>query len=89
MGSFATKKGARLHGDRRQRLDALGFVWQNGFRHLKLYKDREGHCRVPQQHLENEFRLGTWVATQRSGRSTLSTYRKQRLEELEFVWDVR
>src|SRR5262249_33777225 len=77
------QKGARLHGDRRQRLEALGFVWrprdaawENGFRHLKLYKDREGHCRVPQQHLENEFQLGSWVNTQRTRRSTLSTYRK-------------
>jgi Helicase associated domain len=79
---------------RRQRLDELGFVWdsheaawEEGFRYLTLYKDREGHCRVPVGHRENGFRLGRWVDAQRMNEGTLSALRRQRLDELGFDWD--
>ena len=43
--------------ERRARLDALGFVWQvqtaqweEGFRALELFRQREGHCRVSQRY---------------------------------------
>jgi hypothetical protein len=79
--------------ERRQRLDALGFVWdalsaqwENGFTHLKSFREREGHCKVPQLHTENGFRLGLWVATQRQHKSKLSAEQRRRLDELGFVW---
>jgi Helicase associated domain len=79
---------------RQQRLDELGFVWdpfqavwEQGFRYLIMYKEREGHCRVADDHKENGFRLGSWVRRQRHGRNTLSEVRQQRLDELGFVWD--
>jgi superfamily II DNA or RNA helicase len=80
---------------RRQQLDELGFVWDpyetdwaEGFRYLRTYKEREGHCRVPQRHKEDGFRLGQWVSVQRSNADTLSAPRRQQLDELGFVWDV-
>src|SRR5262249_29649315 len=43
-----------LSKERRRRLDELGFdwapyesLWEKGFSHLKLYKERVGDCRVP------------------------------------------
>jgi superfamily II DNA or RNA helicase len=79
---------------RRQQLDELGFVWNTfetnwaeGFRYLTIYKEREGHCRVPQLHKENGFRLGQWVSVQRGNADTLSTPRRQQLDELGFIWD--
>src|SRR5262249_22019144 len=79
----------------RQQLDELGFVWtpheadwEEGLRHLIAYKEREGHCRVPFKHMENGFRLGQWVGTQRDNPDTLSARRRQQLDELGFVWDV-
>jgi hypothetical protein len=49
---------------RRQQLDEFGFVWDpretdwaEGFRYLTIYKEREGHCRVPAKHME-AFALG-------------------------------
>jgi Helicase associated domain len=79
---------------RRRQLDHLGFVWdvfaadwEEGFSHLKAYKEREGHCRVPRDYREDGFRLGRWVSTQRPNRNTLSEDRRQRLDGLGFVWD--
>jgi Helicase associated domain len=85
---------SKLSSERVRRLDELGFIWdpfeadwEAGVSHLKLYRDREGHCRVPQSHKENGFRLGQWVSGQRLSRETMSKDRRQRLDELGFVWD--
>jgi hypothetical protein len=86
----------RMADERRRRLDGLGFVWdtaewdwEEGLSHLRSYKDREGHCRVPNKHKESDFRLGQWVGTQRAKASTLSKERRGRLDALGFVWKVR
>jgi hypothetical protein len=62
---------------------------EEGFRHLKQFLEREGHCRVPQVHKEDGFTLGQWVNNQRSRKDSLSQERLQRLDELGFVWDPR
>jgi hypothetical protein len=63
--------------ERRQRLNELDFVWdpfeadcEEGFSHLKVYKEREGHCRVPDGHVERGFRLGGWTTKQRLKRTS-------------------
>jgi hypothetical protein len=83
-----------LPAERRQRLDDLGFVWdpnteawEEGFSKLQQFKDREGHCKVPQSFKEEGFRLGQWVGMQRSAQETLPAERRQRLEHIGFVWD--
>ena len=80
---------------RRRRLDRLGFVWdprevdwEEGFKYLKIYKDRTGHCLVPQRHKENGFSLGAWASRQRQSKDTLSSERRRRLDELGFVWGI-
>jgi hypothetical protein len=85
-----------LSAPRRQQLDELGFVWDpfetdwaEGFSYLKVFKQREGHCRVPAKYKENGYRLGQWVSVQRVNKDTLSAERRQRLDELGFVWSVR
>jgi hypothetical protein len=84
-----------LSAERRQRLDSLGFVWdtlaeawEEGFSKLRQFKDREGHCMVPAKHKEAGYGLGIWVGTQRSNSETLSAERRQRLDDLGFVWAV-
>jgi hypothetical protein len=79
---------------RRQQLDEFGFVWDpfetdwaDGLRCLRIYKEREGHCRVPPKHVENGFRLGQWVGNRRTKKQTLSEARRQQLDELGFDWD--
>ena len=80
---------------RRQRLDELGFVWEpweedwnEGFSYLQSHKEREGHCRVPLGHRENEYKLGRWVNKQRTRKESMPIDRQARLEALGFVWDT-
>jgi hypothetical protein len=85
-----------LSVERKRRLDAIGFVWdwrnyrwEQGFAALLKFKHREGHCRVPIQHREGDFRLGHWVSTQRRKRTDLPDVRKRRLKKIGFVWRER
>jgi hypothetical protein len=85
-----------LSQEERQRLDALGFVWnvgdaqwEEGFRYLEKFHQREGHCQVPATRREGRFGLGRWVRAQRASTKTLSPERRQRLDALGFVWKVR
>jgi hypothetical protein len=62
-------------------------IWEEGLRHLAAFRSRKGHCRVPQSHVENGFRLGQWVTAQRTQRDSLSAEQCSRLDQLGFVWD--
>ena len=86
---------AEIPVERRQRLDTLGFIWdineakwEEGLRHLKNYKNREGDCLVPQKYTADSFRLGLWVAVQRRERESMAEQRRRKLDELGFIWDV-
>jgi Helicase associated domain len=83
-----------LSEERREELNKLGFLWdpyeadwEEGFRYLTIYKEREGHCRVPRLHKEGGFPLGQWVGVQRRNADTMPALRRQQLDELGFVWD--
>lgn len=94
LGSWVkTQRQARLTmpEDQRTKLNELGFIWDKldekweaAFNTLVAFKNREGHCRVPQRHIENNIKLGTWVNYQRSHLSSLSRDKIQRLKELGF-----
>ncbi|MDC1494261.1 Helicase associated domain protein [Planktomarina temperata] len=80
--------------ERKQRLDNIGFIWspleqqwENGLDLLLRFKEIEGHCNVHAKYKINDFKLGTWVSTQRENQDNLSTERKQRLDDIGFVWD--
>jgi Helicase associated domain len=81
---------------RQQQLDDLEFVWEvlgtaweEGFRYLRMYKEREGHCRVPAKDIENGFGLGRWVDRQRQSKRnlSLSEERRQELDKIGFAWE--
>jgi len=89
----------RLREDRRQRLDALGFVWdaskvrherqwERRFADLLEFKRRFGHCCVPKGFSEDPA-LGRWVYSQRRFRQQgkLNPRCVQRLNEIGFQWE--
>jgi hypothetical protein len=82
--------------ERRQRLDAVGMVWdprdgawEKGFVALTTFKAREGHCSVPQGHIENGFKLGMWINSQRTNRSKMNAERRKRLDEIGIAWRAK
>ena len=86
-----------MSADRKQRLDAIGFVWdtrsaqwETGFSALEAYKNAKGDCLVPSLYKTDDgFALGSWVGTQRKAKDSMSADRKQRLEAIGFVWSAR
>jgi superfamily II DNA or RNA helicase len=86
----------KLSPERKRRLDEVGFVWdpfgadwESCFAALAKFKEREGHCRVPQTHIESDYKLGTWVSNQRADANKMPPDRKSRLDQFGFVWDAR
>jgi superfamily II DNA or RNA helicase len=85
-----------MDGKRLSQLSELGFVWNpheiqwlKMFSLLKVFVEREGHCRVPTAHMESGRKLGGWVDTQRQNRYSMSKTRKVCLNSVNFVWRVR
>jgi superfamily II DNA or RNA helicase len=79
------------------RLDALGFswvdrnkdsIWMEGYDALINFRNREGHCNVPLLHIENSFKLGLWVRTQRARmhRGRILNREIQCLNSIGFEW---
>jgi superfamily II DNA or RNA helicase len=98
LGKWVAKQRANrdmMSAERRQRLDAIGFAWdplesdwEEGFAMLATFKTREGHCRVPKDHIEGAFKLGQWAHVQRMKRDTMPAERRQRLEKIGFIWNL-
>ena len=89
------KKWDKLSDTRKLRLQGIGFVvnplsnqWELGYIALKNFKKRVGHCIVPSRHIENGYKLGTWVGSQRINKEQITYERVNRLNELGFVWDA-
>ncbi|CAJ1967312.1 unnamed protein product [Cylindrotheca closterium] len=68
--------------------------WQKQFQALLEFKQKHGHCCVPNKHNENPV-LGRWVKRQRyqhkllqqGKKSTLVPHRVKALEDAGFIWD--
>jgi superfamily II DNA or RNA helicase len=87
-----------IDSTRAQRLAALpGWIWdpqeeawEEALKHLRRFVKREGHARVPQNHIEDGFPLGPWVATVRGAfrRKSLEPRRAEQLAAFAgWVWN--
>ena len=57
------------------------------FEELRNFKERAGHCNVPQKYYHNP-KLGRWVSHQRGKRLKMSKERASKLDSIGFTWVV-
>lgn len=84
---------------RRRKLEKLGFQWKRidmsprepweaRYAELLDFKQRQGHCRVPNIWKENQP-LASWVGRQRRDRAELTAKQITQLESAGFCWNAR
>jgi hypothetical protein len=85
----------QLTEDQIRRLDSLEFSWnphadkwEEGFKELLKFREREGHCRVPQKLSGDGATLGAWVNSQRQKIKQLTKEQVTRLDSIGFTWDI-
>eukprot|EP00980_Cylindrotheca_fusiformis_P017868 scaffold5657_cov97-Cylindrotheca_fusiformis.AAC.1 len=92
------KRGGALKLDRQDRLEKAGVVWdphphqwESMLDRLLQFQQREGHCLVPRNHIEDGARLGSWLESQRRLKRTgkLGSHRIQILEEAGVAWHAQ
>lgn len=92
--SYLRKRSEKLSKEQLIVLDEIGFIWdvlddqwEQGFKSLQKFREREGHCIVSGKHIENDFNLGQWVSDQRR-KKYLTDDRIKRLDSINFIWDI-
>jgi hypothetical protein len=85
-----------MSADHEAQLLTLGFiwnrhdaVWEEYFAQLRSFHQSNGHSQVPKEYAIASLKLGLWVSSQRSKRSSLSPERIARLTALGFTWNPR
>jgi TRAP-type C4-dicarboxylate transport system substrate-binding protein len=80
--SLTTEQRKRLRKLPGWTVNVLSSRWEEGFRHLQNYVEANGNAVVPQKCMFNGFKLGQWVAVQRSRWNRLGDEQRQRLQKL-------
>ncbi|MDX3854868.1 DEAD/DEAH box helicase [Streptomyces sp. AK02-01A] len=96
------RRRGQLPSRQREALDELGMVWsvfaedwKQGIEAARAYQRRNGHLRVPRDHVEEAtdrsegFPLGLWLAGKREGHKTIPPGRIIELDELGMIWKAR
>jgi superfamily II DNA or RNA helicase len=91
--SLVRWKRNTLAQERVAALDELNFSWgtrsdtfDQNLAVLEQYFLREGHSRVPTNHIEAGCKLGAWVQGLKSGNLLITPARRKALDKLHFEW---
>lgn len=89
-------KKDKLSEHRVKLLDSLNMIWDVpeyewtlAFNALTKFKNREGHCQVPQKHKEADYPLGSWVSGRRQRWHQLTEEKQRLLLNLGFILKTR
>jgi superfamily II DNA or RNA helicase len=97
LGNWVARQRAlpeRCSIEQVKRLNSLNFIWdtseykwETGFNYLQIYKMREGHANPAGSHIEDTYKLGSWLSKQRERhkKKTLLKSQKKRLISLGVV----
>ena len=84
----ANARGRLMSGCPHCHLKKRGYInesWEYKFNQLVIYKNKNGHCKVPQRHVTSSgFKLGQWVSYTRH-RAKLTTQQVELLTEIGFI----
>lgn len=58
--------------------------WEKAYKLLLIFQKREGHCQVPRDFIESNYKLGKWVDRQRVNRGNLSEENFKKLDQINF-----
>ncbi|MCP4675522.1 MAG: hypothetical protein GY854_08455 [Deltaproteobacteria bacterium] len=92
------KTGGALPKARKAALERLGWTWtvqrkktwDDWYKVLLIYIEREGHSRVPRDHMEGGCGLGKWVHVQRKAKDDMPAKYKAAFERLpDWIWSVQ
>ncbi|MFQ5685555.1 MAG: Helicase associated domain protein [Candidatus Scalindua sp.] len=70
--------------------DTYKLYWEERFKALKRYKEKNGDCNVPFDWVEDNIQLGQWVNVQRGNYRSqkLNAEQIKHLEDIGFTWDI-
>ena len=70
-------------------VEASTASWEFWYGLLEVFKNREEHCKVTKSFKsEDGYRLGIWVGNQRRKKNKLTEKQINKLNNLNFIWDV-
>mmetsp|Transcript_26443 Transcript_26443/g.29248 ORF Transcript_26443/g.29248 Transcript_26443/m.29248 type:complete len:178 (+) Transcript_26443:437-970(+) len=69
--------------------DLLSEHWENYYRLLVRFKQREGHSNVPYNHIEDDMKLGRWFVRQKEQKKKgrLDKSLQKQLEDVGVIWN--
>jgi superfamily II DNA or RNA helicase len=83
----------RLSKSQISQLDLIGFTWDphatkwnEAYKKLEAFREREGHCLVPRHYSIDGIKLGAWVSRQRRNKNSLQKDRVESLNKIGFSW---
>ena len=89
-------RGEGITKEQVTRLNEIGFIWnandykwEEGYKHLLEFVNEKKNCFISEKFIcDDGFNLGVWAKAQRRNKDSLSAERTQKLNAVNFIWDL-